>query len=191
MNKPVTQTARRADFRSDQEVEAELFEVPANHGLLTLNWHFVGGCTLIVFGLLYILTSLGLLAGTALATMAIVFPWLAVLIMVAAITSAFVPKRRTGFKRTKADTRASSAGQRSQLSQLTKARHHRILAGVCRGLSRWSGCKVWPVRLAFVAFTAIPFFRGAGLFLYILLALVLPRESSYPKEPTIAVIHGK
>ena len=195
MNRPAVQAGEaqgvdQLDLRSDVEIEADLFEVQQDRGILAINWHMLGGGALAVAGFLYILTALGLFVGTALASVAVLFPWLAAVVMIVATASVLLPVRKKKPRRSRYKVRAPGSVRPTRTTKLTKARNQRILAGVCRGISRWTGIKVLPLRLAFIACTVIPFFKGAGLLLYILLFLVLPKEAREPEESRIAVMRG-
>ena len=67
-----------------------------------------------------------------------------------------------------------------QEKKLYRSRDNRMIAGVCAGLAAYFGIDPTVVRL--IAVLTI-FFGGAGILAYIILALVVPLESSPSMEP--------
>ncbi len=61
----------------------------------------------------------------------------------------------------------------SQLRKLYRSRSDEQISGVCAGLAQYLGVEAVWVRIAFVLLTLI---NGAGILLYIVLALVMPKE---------------
>lgn len=59
---------------------------------------------------------------------------------------------------------------------------HGCLGGVCEGLGRHYGVNPTLLRLGWLAAF---FVGGTGLFLYLILWAVLPREDSIPEDPTV------
>jgi phage shock protein C len=64
--------------------------------------------------------------------------------------------------------------------RLYRKRHNQMIAGVCAGLAEYFGIDPTVVRL--IAVLTI-FFGGAGILAYIILAVVVPLESSQSTEP--------
>lgn len=68
----------------------------------------------------------------------------------------------------------------SEPRKLYRSRTDQQISGVCGGLAQYLGVEAIWLRLAFVLLTII---NGAGLLLYILLAIVIPKEPLEAGEP--------
>jgi len=73
-----------------------------------------------------------------------------------------------------------SETQNIRKAQLTKSKTDRVLSGVCGGLAEYFGIDPVFVRVAFVVLAMID---GAGVLLYIILAVIMPGEESVDKTP--------
>ena len=74
-------------------------------------------------------------------------------------------------------TRNSQDKKTAELTNDSKIKLYKKIAGVCSGLSKVSDMPVWAIRGTFIVFTAC---YGFGIILYISLWLFLPAD---PKEP--------
>lgn len=61
----------------------------------------------------------------------------------------------------------------SHMKRLYRSKKSRMIAGVCGGLAEYFNVDPTLLRIAFVA---LAFLNGAGLILYIILAIVMPEE---------------
>ena len=60
------------------------------------------------------------------------------------------------------------------MKKLCKSETNRYICGVCGGIAEYFGIDATIVRLAFAALTII---GGSGILLYIVAAILMPRES--------------
>lgn len=67
----------------------------------------------------------------------------------------------------------------SEPKKLYRSRKDRMIAGVCGGLGKYFGIDPVLLRIVFVVLT---FFRGSGVILYLILAIVVPNEPEEGKE---------
>ena len=63
---------------------------------------------------------------------------------------------------------------------LTKSRTDRVIEGVCGGLAQYFGVEPVIVRLIFVV---LLFMNGIGLFIYIILAIIMPKPEKPDQSP--------
>lgn len=68
----------------------------------------------------------------------------------------------------------------TQVRRLYRSRRNRVIAGVCGGIGEYLNIDPTIIRLLWVALTLI---WGAGLLLYIIAALIIPEEPTYPGQP--------
>ncbi len=65
-------------------------------------------------------------------------------------------------------------------TRITKSKTDRIIDGVCGGIAEYFGIDSTIVRLIFVA---LLFINGIGLFLYIILAIIMPKAEKLDQSP--------
>jgi len=65
-------------------------------------------------------------------------------------------------------------------TRITKSKTDRVIDGVCGGLAEYFGIDSTIVRLVFVA---LIFINGIGLFLYIILAIIMPKAEKLDQSP--------
>ncbi len=65
-------------------------------------------------------------------------------------------------------------------TRIIKSKTDRIIDGVCGGLAEYFGIDSTIVRLVFVA---LIFINGIGLFLYIILAIIMPKAEKLDQSP--------
>ena len=93
MNRAGRSDLQESNVHSDAEIESELFEVADGGDALATNWYMAAGGVLILAGFIYVLTGFGLFAGTVLATIAVLLPWLAIMIMLVTAARILLPRR--------------------------------------------------------------------------------------------------
>lgn len=69
-------------------------------------------------------------------------------------------------------------------ARLTKSRTDRVIDGVCGGLAEYFGVDSVIVRLAFVVLALI---NGAGILLYIILMIIMPRAEKADLSPETTI----
>lgn len=80
-----------------------------------------------------------------------------------------------GYNRTQAQTQNRNVNTQTSASPtLRRSRRHRVFAGVAGGLAEYMGVSPVLVRIAFLISIGVT--TGFGLFVYLLLALVLPKN---------------
>ena len=89
------------------------------------------------------------------------------------------------FARAKSRTLAGLASTPSaaKINSLRLSNTDRWFAGVCGGIGQATGIAGWIWRMIFVTFSIC---GGAGLLLYLLLWIFVPREPSAPAAPPVA-----
>lgn len=58
--------------------------------------------------------------------------------------------------------------------RLTRVEEGKMLCGVCGGIGKYFGIDPTLIRLAFAAFTC---FAGSGILIYLVAAIIIPKES--------------
>lgn len=61
------------------------------------------------------------------------------------------------------------------MAHLHRSRHHRVLAGVCGGFAEWLGWDPAVVRILYVILSIFPGAGIAGIPVYLLLWLLMPK----------------
>ena len=137
-----------------------------------INWHLVGGGTLLIGIFLYLLSVVGVLGNGFVDGLGRITPFAAIFFMGIAATSAL---------RTKRARRVRTVSSR----HLVRPRKKRWLFGVCRGLANRFGMPVGVLRLLFfvtaIATSALGFVGMASIALYVILALAIPGEETNRK----------
>jgi phage shock protein PspC (stress-responsive transcriptional regulator) len=80
------------------------------------------------------------------------------------------------------ETRGEKRPMYNMKRRLVKSKKDRILFGVCGGIGEYFGIDSTLVRLVFVGLTFFSFF---GVFLYIILAIIMPSEESVEMIPSV------
>lgn len=68
------------------------------------------------------------------------------------------------------------------MKRLYRSRKNRVIAGVCGGLGEYFEVDPVLIRVVFIALT---FLNGAGIILYLILAVIIPKEPVSEKEAEI------
>ncbi len=77
----------------------------------------------------------------------------------------------------------------NNVRKLHRNRRNRVVAGVCSGVADYSGLDLTLVRLVFIA---LAFFNGIGFFLYLLMMIIVPKQSqSHESSDSEYIVHGK
>lgn len=152
--------------QSSDALEEMLFE-SESRSASKINWHLVGGGTLLIGIFLYVLSEIGILGNGFVDGLGRITPFAAIFFMGIAATSALRPKRTR---------RVRTVSSR----HLTRPRKKRWLFGVCRGLAERFGMPVGILRLLFLATAVVTLSAGPGgliiVALYVILALAIPSE---------------
>ncbi|MBC6309082.1 PspC domain-containing protein [Listeria sp. FSL L7-1582] len=62
------------------------------------------------------------------------------------------------------------------MRKLTKSSSQKMLAGVCGGIAEYFG---WDVTLVRIGWAILSLFFGTGIFIYIILAVLMPANTSW------------
>ena len=152
--------------QSSDALEEMLFE-SESRSASKINWHLVGGGTLLIGIFLYLLSEIGVLGSGFVDWLGRLTPFAAIFFMGVAAISAL---------RTKRTRRVRTVASR----HLVRPRKKRWLFGVCRGLANRFGIPVGVSRLLFfvtaISTPAAGFIGMASIALYVILALAIPGE---------------
>lgn len=154
--------------QSSDALEEMLFESDSRSAS-KINWHLVGGGTLLIGIFLFVLSEIGILGSGFVDGLGRITPFAAIFFMGIAATSAL---------RTKRTRRVRTVSSR----HLVRPRKKRWLFGVCRGLADRFGIPVGVTRLLFfvtaIATSAFGLVGMASIALYVILALAIPGEET-------------
>ena len=155
--------------QSSDALEEMLFE-SESRSASKINWHLVGGGTLLIGIFLYLLSVVGVLGNGFVDGLGRITPFAAIFFMGIAATSAL---------RTKRTRRVRTVSSR----HLVRPRKKRWLFGVCRGLANRFGMPVGVLRLLFFVTAMVTPIAGvfgmASIALYVILALAIPAEETH------------
>ena len=127
----------------------EMFFESESRSASKINWHLVGGSTLLIGIFLYVLSEIGILGSGFVDGLGRITPFAAIFFMGIAATSAL---------RTKRTRRVRTVSSR----HLVRPRKKRWLFGVCRGLAERFGMPVGILRLLFLAAAVVAGGTGPG-----------------------------
>ncbi|MCY3615872.1 MAG: PspC domain-containing protein [Bacteroidetes bacterium] len=154
--------------QSSDALEEMLFE-SESRSASKINWHLVGGGTLLIGIFLYLLSEIGVLGNGFVDGLGRFTPFVAIFFMGIAAISAL---------RTKRTRRVRTVSSR----HLVRPRKKRWLFGVCRGLANRFGIPVGVLRLLFPAVAVAAGGVAPGglviVALYVILALAIPSEET-------------
>lgn len=192
----VGQTTLDLDDVSDEELEALYFEDDEPEGTSVLNLPTLTGLMLIVAGIVYLLSEIGVWSGTALGVLGGVLPWLAGVVVILA-GFALLTWRSSGGSdtdRTKAidadtgEMKVVEEPDTSRKKRLTRSRTDKKLLGVCGGIAEYLGLDPTLVRIAFVV--GVIGSGGPFLLAYIGLAFAMPKASSLSPKERLSIIRN-
>lgn len=192
----VGETTLDLDDISDEELETLYFDDDGEETSL-FNLPTVTGFTLILAGIIYLLSELGLWTGLAFSGFG-VLPWLVgvgvILLGFGLLT--WHPSRSSDEEESKSKKKAVEAEtgqtkvveepQKSRKKRLTRSRTDKKLLGVCGGIAEYLNLDPTLVRIAFVVGIIG---SGASFALaYIALAFVMPKEDPLTPEERLSII---
>jgi len=191
------ETTLNLDDISDEDLDALYFEDDDAESSL-LNLQTVSGLSLILAGLVYLLTEIGAWSDPTLLGLGAALPWLvgtaAILLGLGVLTwrsSDDRPASRPTAKAVDADTgepKVVEEPPKKTTSRLLRSRTDKKLFGVCGGIAEYLNLDPTLVRVAFVIATLMSF--GPLVIAYLALAFVIPKEPPRSPEDRISVIRS-
>lgn len=171
-------------FLDDEEETKSIWNVPT-----------ISGLTIILVGVIYLLSEMGIWSGPDVSFLAATLPWLAgvFIILLGFGVLSWRPKRT---KKTKKKAIEASTGKKkvveepepkpSRKKRLTRSRRDKKLFGVCGGLAEYFNIDPTLVRFAFVFGTVAS--GGPFILAYLVLAYVMPEEPALTPEERVRII---
>jgi len=191
----VGQTTLDLDDISDEELEALYFKDDEPEETSVFNLSTLTGLMLIVVGVVYLLTEIGVWSGTALTgVLGGVLPWLAGIFVILAGFALLTWRSSKGTEtdRTKAidadtgEMKVVEEPTSDQSKQLTRSRTDKKILGVCGGIAEYLGLDPTLVRIAFVV--GVIGSGGPFLLAYVGLAFAMPKASSLSPKERLSII---
>ena len=171
-------------FLEEEDGEQSIWNVPT-----------ISGLTIILVGIIYLLSELGIWSGVDVTFLASTLPWLAgvLIILLGFGVLSWRPKRK---KKTKKKAIEASTGKqkvveepepkKSRRKRLTRSRRNKKLFGVCGGIAEYLNLDATLVRIAFVIGTIAS--GGPFILAYLALAYVMPEEPALSPEERLRII---
>ena len=193
----VGETTLNLDDVSDEELDALYFDDDTEESSL-FNLPTITGLTLILAGIIYLLSELGAWTGLAFSNFG-VLPWLlgvgVILLGFGLLTWRSSSSSEDSSSKKKAveagtgQTKVVEEPKKSGKKKLMRSRTDKKLLGVCGGIAEYLNLDSTLVRIAFVVGvigSGGPFVLG-----YLLLALVMPKEPPLSPEERLSIIRDE
>lgn len=192
----VGKTTLDLDDISDEELESLYFEDEAGEESSLLNLQTLSGLSLILAGVVYLLTELGVWADPALLGLGAAFPWLlgvgVILLGFGVLTwrSSSAPDTERSTKKAvdaqTGETKVVEEPKKTRKKRLTRSRTDKKFLGVCGGIAEYLNLDPTLVRIAFVIGVISSF--GPLVLAYFGLAFVMPKEPPLSPEERLSII---
>lgn len=193
----VGETTLDLDDISDEELEALYFEDETEKSSL-FSLPTVTGLTLIVAGIVYLLSELGVWTGLAFSNFG-VLPWLVgigtillgfgLLTWRSSRTSKDSASKKKAVDAETGEPKVVEEPKKSTTKKLTRSRTDKKLLGVCGGIAEYLNLDPTLVRIAFVVGVIG---SGASFVLaYLALAFVMPKEPPLSPEERLSIIRDE
>lgn len=194
----VGKTTLDLDDISEEELESLYFEDDKNEESGILNLPTLTGLSLIVAGMVYLLSELGVWAEPALSGLGAALPWL-IGVLVILLGFGVLTWRPSSSDSESSQTKAVDAetgetkvveepASPSQSKRLTRSRTDKKLLGVCGGLAEYLNLDSTLVRIAFVIGVIA---SGGPFFLaYLGLAFAMPKEKPLSAKERLSIIRN-
>ncbi len=190
----VGETNLNLDDISDEDLN-NLFLDEEDEAQSIWNVPTISGLTIILVGIIYLLSEMGIWSGPDVSFLASTLPWLAgvLIILLGFGVLSWRPKRK---KKTKKKAIEASTGKqkvveepapkKSRRKRLTRSRRDKKLFGVCGGIAEYLNVDATLVRIAFVIGTIAS--GGPFILAYLALAYVMPEEPALTPEERLRII---
>lgn len=196
----VGRTTLDLDDISDEELESLYFEDDVEEESSLLNIQTISGLSLILAGIVYLLTEIGVWADPALLGLNAALPWLlgVFVILVGFGVLTWRPSRssdedeRTTKKAVDAntgETKVVEEPKKARKKRLTRSRTDKKFLGVCGGIAEYLNLDPTLVRIAFVIGVISSF--GPLVLAYFGLAFVMPKEEPLSPEERLSIIRDE
>lgn len=195
----VGKTTLDLDDISDEELESLYFEDDGDSDSSFLNLQTVSGLSLILAGIMYLLTEIGVWADPTLLGLGAVFPWIVgvvvILIGFGVLTwrpstspdEAERPTKKAVDAET-GETKVVEEPKKAETKRLTRSRTDKKFLGVCGGIAEYLNLDATLVRIAFVIGVISSF--GPLVLAYFGLAFAMPKEPPLSPEERLSIIRN-
>lgn len=172
-------------FLEEEDDEQSMWNVPT-----------ISGLTIILVGIIYLLSEMGIWSGPDISFLAATLPWLAgvLIILLGFGVLSWRPRRKRKQKKKAIEASTGKkkvveepAPKKDRRKRLTRSRRDKKLFGVCGGIAEYFNLDATLVRIAFVVGTIAS--SGPPLVLiYLALAYVMPKEPELSPEERLRII---
>ena len=171
-------------FLDEEDEEQSMWNVPT-----------VAGLTIILVGIIYLLSEMGIWSGPDISFLASTLPWLAGVFIILLGFGVLSWRPNKAKKKTKKAIEAATGKQKvveeprrnqSGRKHLTRSRYDKKLFGVCGGIADYLNLDSTLVRIAFVIGTIAS--GGPFILAYLALAYAMPKEPSLSPEERLRII---
>lgn len=153
----------------------------------------ISGLTIILVGIIYLLSEIGLWSGPDISFLASTLPWLAgvLIILLGFGVLSWRPRRKRATKKAidaaTGEEKIVEDPDRSQRKKIMRSRRDKKIMGVCGGLAEYFNIDSTLVRIAFVVGTIA---SGGPPFIlaYLALAYAMPKEPALSPEERLRII---
>lgn len=171
-------------FLDEEDEEQSMWNVPT-----------VAGLTIILVGIIYLLSEMGIWSGPDISFLASTLPWLAGVFIILLGFGVLSWRPNKAKKKTKKAIEAATGKQKvveeperntSGRKRLTRSRYDKKLFGVCGGIADYLNLDATLVRIAFVIGTIAS--GGPFILAYLALAYAMPKEPTLSPEERLRII---
>jgi len=190
----VGETNLDLDDISDEDL-SNLFLEDEKEGRSFWNVPTAAGLTIILVGIIYLLSEMGIWSGPDVSFLASTLPWLAGVLIILLGFGVLSWRPKKAKQKTKKAIEAATGKQkvveepetkRRSRKRLTRSRRDKKIFGVCGGIADYLNLDATLVRIAFVIGTIAS--GGPFVLAYLVLAYVIPQEPSLSPEERIRII---
>lgn len=195
----VGETTLNLDDISDEELESLYFEDDVQEDSSFFNLQTVSGLSLILAGIIYLLSETGVWADPSLFGVGAALPWLAGVLVIltgfgiltwrSSSDSAETPRKKKAVDAETGEPKVVEEPQKAKKNRLERSRTNKKLMGVCGGLAEYLNLDATLVRIAFVigtiATSGPPF-----IIAYFGLAFAMPKEDPLSPEEKLSIIRN-
>ncbi len=196
----VGRTTLDLDDISEEELESLYFEDDAEEESSLLNVQTISGLSLILAGIVYLLTEIGVWADPALLGLNAALPWLigVFVILVGFGVLTWGPSRSSDEKERSTkkavdantgETKVVEEPKKARKKRLTRSRTDKKFLGVCGGIAEYLNLDPTLVRIAFVIGVISSF--GPLVLAYFGLAFAMPKEEPLSPEERLSIIRDE
>ncbi len=171
-------------FLDEEDEEQSLWNVPT-----------IAGLTIILVGIIYLLSEMGIWSGPDISFLASALPWLAGVLIIllgfgvlswrpskAKKTTKKAIEAATGKQKVVEEPQSKNRGRK----RLTRSRRDKKIFGVCGGIAEYLNLDATLVRIAFVVGTIAS--GGPFILAYLALAYAMPKEPTLSPEERLRII---